>query len=183
MSDHINNASDERITSHDMVVGVFNTPDQAEQTVQQLIEAGVTPEHISVIARDFETKNQVTGFLTTGDVARGMAGTGAWVGGLFGLLAGGTAMLWAPVVGPLVVLGPLVTTALGALQGGVVGGLMGAILGKGLEKERILKYERDVQAGKLLVVVHGTPEELEKVRTIMNASDGEDVAIYQEQAA
>lgn len=99
------------------VVGVFNTPDQAEQTVQQLIEAGVAPEHISVIAREFETKNQVTVFLTTGDVALGMAGTGAWVGGPFGLLAGGTAMLWAPVVGPLVVLGTLVATALDALQG------------------------------------------------------------------
>lgn len=60
---------------------------------------------------------------------------------------------------------------------------MGAILGKGLEKERILKYERDVQAGKLLVIVHGTPEELAKVRSIMKASDGEDVVMYEEQAA
>lgn len=55
---------------------------------------------------------------------------------------------------------------------------MGAIVGKGLEKERILKYERDVRAGKLLVIVHGTPEELEKVRSIMNASEGEVVSNY-----
>ncbi len=187
MSEQANNlttiADAQKIIEQDMVVGVFNTPDQAEHTVQRLIDAGIAPENISVVARDFETKNHVTGFLTTGDVARDMAGTGAWVGGLFGLLAGGTAMLWAPVVGPLVVLGPLVATALGALQGGVVGGLMGAILGKGLEKERILKYERDVQAGKLLVIVHGTPEELAKVRSIMKASDGEDVVMYEEQAA
>lgn len=80
-------------------------------------------------------------------------------------------------------LGPLVTLALGALQMGVVGGLIGALLGKGLEKERILNYERDVQAGKLLVIVHGTPKELGKVRSIMMTSDGEDVAICQKQAA
>jgi hypothetical protein len=60
---------------------------------------------------------------------------------------------------------------------------MGAILGKGLEKERILTYGRDVQAGKLLVIVHGTTRELAKVRSIMKASDGEDVAVCQEQAA
>lgn len=80
-------------------------------------------------------------------------------------------------------LGPLVTLALGALQMGVVGGLIGALLGKGLEKERILNYERDVQAGKLLVIVHGTPKELGKVRSIMMTSDGEDVAICQKRAA
>lgn len=80
-------------------------------------------------------------------------------------------------------LGPLVTLALGALQMGVVGGLIGALLGKGLEKERILNYERDVQAGKLWVIVHGTPKELGKVRSIMMTSDGEDVAICQKRAA
>lgn len=80
-------------------------------------------------------------------------------------------------------LGPLVTLALGALQMGVVGGLIGAILGKGLEKGRILNYERDVQAGKLLVIVHGRPKELGKVRSIMMTSDGEDVAICQKRAA
>lgn len=87
------------------------------------------------------------------------------------------------MVGPSVLLDPLVTSALGALQMGVVGGLIGALLGKGLEKERILNYERDVQAGKLLVIVHGTPKELGKVSSIMKASDGEDVAICQKRAA
>lgn len=87
------------------------------------------------------------------------------------------------MVGPSVLLGPLVTLALGALHMGVVGGLIGALLGKGLEKERILNYERDVQAGKLLVIVHGTPKELGKVRSIMMTSDGEDVAICQKRAA
>lgn len=87
------------------------------------------------------------------------------------------------MVGPSVLLGPLVNSALGALRMGVVGGLIGALLGKGLEKERILNYERDVQAGNLLVIVHGTPKELGKVRSIMMTSDGEDVAICQKRAA
>ncbi len=93
MSDHPNRASDAQIASRDMVVGVLNTPDQAEQTVQRPIDAGSASENSSIIARDFEAKNRVTGFLTTGDVARDMACIDAWVGGLFGLIAGGTTML------------------------------------------------------------------------------------------
>lgn len=93
VSDQPNSASDAQIASGEMVVGVFSTPHQAEQTVLRLIEAGVAAEQVSVIASDSEANNRATGFLTTGHVARNMACIGAWVGGLFGLLAGGTTML------------------------------------------------------------------------------------------
>jgi hypothetical protein len=59
---------------------------------------------------------RVTGFVTAGDIAGPSAATGAWVGGLFGLLSG-TALLFIPGSGPLIVLGPLATAAIGAAQG------------------------------------------------------------------
>ena len=175
-------ATQTQVTTQDMVVGTFDTHEQAEQVVNRLIEAGIRPDRISIVARGFEARERVTGFVTTGEVAREMAATGAWTGGLFGLLTG-AAFLWAPVAGPLVVLGPLVTGALGALQGGAIGGLLGAVLGKGMEDERVLKYQTDLQAGKLLVVVHGTPQELETVRRVMGENAGRDVATFQAQAA
>ena len=165
------------VTTQDMAVGTFDTHDEAEAAVQQLIDAGIPADRISIVSRGFEARNKVTGVVTAGDVARAMAGTGAWTGGLFGLLAG-SAFLWAPAVGPLVVLGPLVGTALGALQGGVVGGLMGAILGRGVENERILEYETDLQAGKLLVVVHGDPQQLETARRVMGENSGRDIETH-----
>ena len=171
-----------QVAAQDMVAGTFDTHEQAEQVVDRLLEAGIRPGHISIVARGFEAREKVTGFVTTGEVAGEMARAGAWTGGLFGLLAG-SAFLWVPAVGPLVVLGPLVTTALGALQGGAIGGLMGAILGKGMEEGRVLKYQADLQAGKFLVVVHGTPEELEKVRQVMGENQGQDVSTYTAQAA
>lgn len=65
-----------------------------------------------------------------------MAGTGAWAGGLFGLPAG-AAFLWIPAVGPLFILGPLASAALGAIEGGAVGRLLGVILGKQVEREHV----------------------------------------------
>lgn len=66
---------------------------------------------------------------------------------------------------------------------GGVGGLAGAIPGKQLEEEQVLKYERDLQAGKLLVIVRGTTEESEMVRRVMGESQGQDIETYQSQAA
>lgn len=170
------------ITRQDMIVGAFDTHAQAEKVVNKLIDAGVAADHISLIAQGLELREQLQGYINTGDVARQSAGVGAWTGGLFGLLSG-VAFLWVPALGPLIVLGPLVNAALGAATGGAAGGLFGAILGHQIEKQHIPKYQSAIQAGKILVVVHGTPEELENVRRIMNENNGQDVNTYAASAA
>ena len=57
-------------TAQDMVVGIFDTHDQAEQVVHRLIDAGVPADHISILTQGLELKEQVQGYVTTGDVAR-----------------------------------------------------------------------------------------------------------------
>jgi len=166
-------------TTQDMVVGTFDTHDKAAQAVQRLIRAGVPAKHISILTQGLEVRENVEGFITTGDVAREGASFGAWTGGLFGLLAGtGAAFLWVPVLGPLVVLGPLASAALGAVEGGALGGLVGAIMGKQVEKDRIPKIEGALKAGKFVVVVHGSDQELETARRVMNENNGQDVNTY-----
>jgi uncharacterized membrane protein len=166
----------------DMVVGTFDTHDQAEQAVRRLIDAGISANHISIMTQGLQIKEQVQGFVTTGDVARDLAGVGAWTGGLFGLLAG-AAFLWVPGLGPLFILGPLASGALGALEGGAVGGLLGAIFGKRMEKDRVPKIQAALQAGKFVVVVHGPPQELETALRVMGENGGQDVATYPAGAA
>jgi hypothetical protein len=165
-----------------MVIGVFDSHEQAEAVVRRLIDAGVQPEHISVVAKDLQEKERVTGYVTAKDVAKDFAGTGAWAGGLFGLLAG-AALLFLPVTGPIVILGPLVGAAIGALEGGIVGGLMGAILGSAVEPNKVLKYEQYVEAGKVLVIVEGSPDELERVRQIMGETNDQDIDTFEPAAA
>jgi hypothetical protein len=164
-------------TAQEMVVGIFDSHEQAERAVHKLIEAGVPAGHISIVAEHLQVREQPEGFITTGDMARDTAGIGAWTGGLFGLLAG-AAFLWIPGLGPLIVLGPLAGAALGALEGGAVGGLLGAILGRQLEKDRVMKYEVALQGGKYLVTVHGSPQEIETARRVMGENQGQEVAAF-----
>jgi hypothetical protein len=93
---------------------------------------------------------------------------------LSGLLVG-AAFLWVPVVGPLIIIGPLATAAIGALEGTVAGGLLGAILGHQVEKDHVAKMQAALQGGMFVVVVQGTAKEREKVRRVRGEAGGQDV--------
>src|SRR5579872_881933 len=160
--------------TQDMVVGTFDSHDRAEQVVRRLIDAGIPADHISILTQGLQVKEQVQGYVTTGDVARDLAGVGAWTGGLFGLLAG-AAFLWVPALGPLFILGPLASAAVGALEGGAVGGLLGAVMGKKMETDHIPKIQAALQGGKFVVVVHGSAQELETARRVMGENGGHDL--------
>jgi hypothetical protein len=117
--------------------------------------------------------------VTTGDIAGPSAATGAWVGGLFGLLAG-SALLFVPGAGPLVALGPLAAAAVGAAQGALVAGGVGAILGHFVAREHIPKYQQLVKAGSYLVVVHGVEQDVARAQQVLTEAGGSDVQRHDE---
>jgi hypothetical protein len=104
---------------------------------------------------------------------------GASGGGLFGLIAG-SALLFIPGVGPLVVLGPLAGAALGAAQGALLGGGVGALLGHFVAERHIPKYEQLVRAGRYLVVVHGSEDTAVRAQQILTDSGSADVERHDE---
>ena len=120
-------------------------------------------QNVSIVGRDFRVVEEPIGFLSTGDFAKLGAATGAWIGGLFGLLLG-AAFLVLPGVGPVIIAGPFSAAILGGLEGALAGAAMGALsgalVGWGVPKNQALKYEAEVKAGKFLVMVRGTPEEI-----------------------
>ena len=152
------------------VVGIYTSMDAAEDAVRQLGQSGLPIQHVSIIARDLGTESKVHGFVTSCDVAKSSARTGAWVGGIFGLLAG-AAFLWVPGVGPLVVAGSLASALLGGVEGAVAGaattGVLGWLFSLGIGKQHILKYEQSVQAGKYLVIAHGSPDDVAKAKQVL----------------
>jgi hypothetical protein len=139
--------------SMDAVVGVYGSMKDAEAAVRTLLEQGVPAEQVSIVGQDLHSETQVHGFVTTGDVAKTGAKSGAWVGGLFGLLTG-AALLFVPGVGALVVLGPLAAGAVAAAEGAAAGGGLGAVLGHFIAKKHVPKYSRHLEAGNYLVVRH-----------------------------
>ena len=156
------------------VIAVFPDLEAAQRAIEKLAAEDFPIDHISIIGKDLQSELRVSGFVTVGDIARPTAVTGAWVGGLFGLLTG-TALLFIPGAGLLIVLGPLAIGALGAAQGALLGGAVGALPGHFVAKEHLPKYERLVQTGNYLVVVQGSEDEVERARRILLDSGSSDV--------
>jgi hypothetical protein len=161
------------------VIGVFPDVDAAQAAVERLAAAGFPVDRISIVSKDLQSEVRVNGFVTTGDVAGPAAATGAWVGGLFGLLTG-AAMLFIPGIGPLVVLGPLAAAAVGAAEGALVGGGVGALLGHFVAAQHIPKYEEVVRAGGYLVVVQGSEEDVARAQQILTEAGSTDVQRHDE---
>jgi hypothetical protein len=167
------------------VIGVYGSMDQAEDAVRALSTGGFPIEQISVVAQDLQSEKQVHGYVTTGDVAKDGAATGAWVGGLFGVLVG-AAFMWVPGFGPLLIAGPLAAILIGGLEGALAGaaggGLMGALVGWGVSSKHILKYEEHVKGGKYLVIAHGTSDQVMTARDILGHTNVEEVNLHTEDA-
>jgi hypothetical protein len=161
------------------VIAVFPDLDAAEAAVRKLIEDGFPADRISIVGEDIESEIRINGFVTTKDVAGSGAASGAWVGGLFGILTG-AALLFVPGVGPLVVLGPLAAGAVGAAEGALLGGTVGAVLGHFVSKKKLPKYEQLVRTGNYLLVVHGTEEDVTRAQQLLTELGSTDVERHDE---
>jgi hypothetical protein len=161
------------------VIGVFDDIDAAQSAVERLAAAGFPVDRISIVGKDLQSETRLNGFVTTGDIAGPSAATGAWVGGLFGLLAG-SAFLFVPGAGPLVVLGPLAAAAVGAGQGALIGGAVGAVLGHFVARKHLPKYEQLVRAGSYLLIVHGTEDDVTRAQKILTEAGSADVQRHDE---
>jgi hypothetical protein len=163
------------------VVGVYQVLSAAEDAVRSLGDGGFPIQKISIVAKHLEDDRRVHGYVTACDVARSAAASGAWVGGIFGLLVG-AAFLWVPGVGPLVVAGPLASVLLGGIEGAVAGattyGILGWLMGLGIAKDKVLKYEKAVKSGKFLLIAHGSAADVRKARDILSASAAEHLEIH-----
>jgi hypothetical protein len=171
--------------SEQSVVGVYSTMDEAEQAARALDLAKFPINQISLVTKDISSEKKVHGYVTACDVSKQGAKTGAWVGGIFGLLAG-AALMWIPGVGAVVVAGSLASALLGGVEGAVAGSALGGILSGlaawGISKQHILKYEEVVKGGKFLVIAHGSAAEVEKAQKILAATGPSDLKAHNQAA-
>jgi uncharacterized membrane protein len=152
------------------VVGVYKTIDEAEQAVHALDKARYPINQVTIVSKDIATEKKVHGYVTACDVSKAGAKSGAWLGGIFGLLVG-AAFMWVPGVGPVIVAGSLASALLGGVEGALAGSALGGILSGlaawGISKQHILKYEEVVKAGRFLVIAHGSAEDVKKAQAIL----------------
>jgi len=162
-------------------VGIFTSHTQAESAVKELQHDGFDLKKLSIVGLDYHTDEHVVGYYNTGDRMAYWGKQGAFWGGLWGLLFG-SAFFFIPGIGPLVMAGPLVSWIVGALEGAVVvGGLsaLGAgLYGMGIPKDSILRYETAIKSGKFVVIYHGTPEEVENAKRILEKAKASETAVH-----
>jgi len=162
------------MSKQNSVVAVFGSHDQAEDAVRELQKSGFDMKKLSIVGKDYHTDEQVVGYYTTGDRMMYWGKLGAFWGGFWGLLFG-SAFFWVPGIGPLLVAGPLTAAIIGALENAaLVGGLsaLGAgLYSLGIPKDSVVEYETAVKAGNLVLVAHGTPEDVVKAKSIVAQTD------------
>jgi hypothetical protein len=158
------------MTQSETTVAVFNSHDQAEQAVLALAKAGIDPRKISIIGRDFKSEEHALGFYTIGDRLKSFGGLGAFWGTLAGILFGAFVM-FIPVFGHLIVLGPLASTIVSGIEGAAIGGAAGALVGAltaiGVPKDQAIRYEAAVGANKFLVTVQGSNEDTKLSKSVL----------------
>jgi hypothetical protein len=149
---------------------VFDTHAAAEEAIRTLGQSGFDMKKLSLVGKGYHSEEKPMGFYTAGDRIKAWGGTGAFWGGIWGLLLA-PAVFVLPGLGVVGMAGPIVATLVGALEGAVVvGGLsaLGAALTQiGVPKDQVIKYEAALKVDKYLLVVHGSAEDQEKARSVL----------------
>ena len=165
----------------DIAVAVYDSHGLAEDAVHKLAKAGFDMKTISIIGKDYHTEQHVVGYFNTGDRVKYFGKLGAFWGGMAGILFG-SALMFVPVVGHVVVLGPIAAAIAGGLQGAVLGGgasaLFGALSTLGVPKDSVLRYETAIKADKFLVIVHGGGDDILRAHELLVAAGSDDVQAH-----
>lgn len=137
---------------------IYNTHVDAEEAIRLLGRSGFDVKKLSLIGKGYHSEEHPIGFYTMGDRIKAWGGTGAFWGGIWGLLLT-PAVFVLPGLGLVAMAGPIVAALVGALEGAVVvggvSGLVAALTQLDVPKDQIVKYETALKADKYVLLVHG----------------------------
>ena len=159
------------MTQDNVSTFLFRTHSLAEEAIQTLGKAGFDMKKLSLVGKGYHTEEHPVGFYSVGDKMLAWGGTGAFWGGIWGLLFA-PAVFLLPGLGLIAMAGPIVAMLIGALEGAVVvGGVsaLGAALTRiGVPKDEVVKYETALKVDQFLLLVHGTADEQAHARSVLS---------------
>jgi hypothetical protein len=144
---------------------LFDHCSDAQRAVQQLREAGVAEDDISLIANNADK-------WYAPDYAAG-AGKGAAIGagfGGFGGLLAGLGLLAIPGLGPVVAAGWLAAAAAGAVAVGAAGSVIGMMAEAGVAVNDAEIYAESIRRGGSLVSARVAPADRDRLEAILDPS-------------
>jgi hypothetical protein len=165
------------------IVGVFKSRSDAERSTAELVPLEIPKDRINILTPEV-TKKEIAAVPTVAGEQPGVGkAMGAVVGGAMGVaggvgLASGIASLLVPGVGPVLGIGILASTLLGAV-GAVAGGGVGAALEsatfEGLPEDEWFIYEDALRKGRTVVVVMAEDDDANAVRGALELAGAETV--------
>jgi hypothetical protein len=152
------------------VLSVFPNHAEADAAIKALADHGFDMTKLSLVGKGFHSEEHAVGFYTAGDRIKAWGATGAFWGGIWGLLVG-PALFLVPGVGVVALAGPFVATVVAAIEGAIIGGgvtALGAALAHlGLPKNEIVKYETTVKEDGFVLLAHGSADDIARARAIL----------------
>jgi len=177
-----------RLISRDqrMVLGVFQSLDEAQRAFGDLEADGFSRNEVSLIAN----KSGASGPVDPGrekaaqlnaaaepagsDIAAD-AGIGAAIGGVGGLLLS-FASLAVPGVGPIVAAGPIIAALGGAGIGAATGGIIGALTETGVPEGAAHHYAEGLRRGDVLIAVRAEGARAGRAARVLDNNGAIDIA-------
>lgn len=174
------------MSDNNIVVAVYDAHTGAEQAVKELQGSGFDMKKLSIVGKNPHAEEHVVGFYNAGDRIKAWGKSGAFWGGIWGLLLG-AAFFAIPGIGLVLAAGPVVAWIAGALEGAVVVGGISAIgaglYSIGVPKDSILEYEIALKSDGFLLMVHGTPAEAARANQILKGTQPVNLHTYPLQPA
>ena len=163
------------------LIAVFETCRSVETAVKALKKSGFNLKELSILGNEHYEDEGVIAYYSGGCKMRYWGDRRTFWGGLWQCLAG-AGFFVVPGIGPILIAGPAVAWVSCVLEGALlVPGL--SVLGAGLynhgiPKEFALLCETALRTDKLVVVAHGTPDEVMHSKDILRSSRPRQVELY-----
>ncbi|MDQ2713969.1 MAG: hypothetical protein M3Z08_03600 [Chloroflexota bacterium] len=140
-------------TQRTAVVGVFEERSRAEQTIDELKQAGFRDDQIGFVVRDRLLAQEDDTINASRIGTGGRAATGAITGGVIGGVLSVFVALLLPGFGTIFAGGIMAAALSGVVLGAMGGGFLGALTGAGVPEEHARFYVDEVGAGRTIVLV------------------------------
>jgi hypothetical protein len=162
------------------IIAVYETQRDAETGVRDLQLAGSDLKKVSILGREHESVEHVAGIYNIGGRMKYWGARGSFWNELWRLLAGAAAFA-IPGIGRVLIAGPLTVWVVTALEDPAAESL--SAVGAGLHtisvpKASIRRYESAIKMHKLLLIAHGSVQEILKSRDVLRGSRPEEIDVH-----
>lgn len=157
------------MSSHPLVIGLFDTAAAAAAAARELRVLGVPAKRVSIVARTHDEEGSLAraAGATPGSELEDSRAAGR-LGELSAHLLAAVAV-GMPGIGPIVADGPL-AAGLGEAAGHVGGGIVRTLEGAGLAREDAERFEQRIADGSILVGAHVDPALVAQTREVLKSA-------------